>query len=188
MPFGPPRDEGSAIGDRYVPISRSEAECEQLGREFSKQAKRDHPVVVGSLRRAFGLVLSDLGVDPSLGVVEALWIPYEMENQIRPWSVHNRTPEVPGDWWRGLVYVNGKRHLRLELDASLPEDPLMFFIAKGMQETVEEELGGPRPACPLHGHALKPSGTPGVAIWACPVGDQLWWCRMGSYREAVNSR
>ena len=55
--------------------------------------------------------------------------------------------------------MNGQRRLRLELKASLPEDALIFYVAKGIQETIEEPIGRPRPACPLHKHALEPSNT-----------------------------
>jgi len=99
--FDSPWDPGSAFGDRYVSMTRTEAECEQLGRDFAHQAELAHPLVISRLRRALQLVLSDLGIDHSSGVVEALWMPYEMQNEIEPSSPHNHTPDVPGDWWRG---------------------------------------------------------------------------------------
>jgi hypothetical protein len=52
---------------------------------------------------------------------------------------------------------------------------------------VEEAVREPRPRCPLHGHALAPSGTLRGAVWECPDDGKLWWCRMGQYQQALSS-
>jgi hypothetical protein len=178
---------GSDFGDRVVPQTRTEEECEQMGRDYARQAEQDHTTVVNHIRTAFDLVLDDLGVDAGAGAVEALWMPSEMEHEIRPWTFRNPRSELPGDWWRGLIYLDGQRHLTIEIDASLPDNHLPYYIAFAIQDTIEEEFGRPRPACPLHGHALAPSGTLRGAVWECPDDGKLWWCRMGQYQQAVSS-
>ena len=179
---------GPAIGDRYVQVevTRSEAECERLTRDLSRQAAEQHPAIVQHLDRALRLVLEDLGVSPS-GFLETLWMTPEMEMQIRPWFSPHPPPSVPREWWRGLVYIEGVKHLSIDVDASLPEEHLPYYIAFAIQDTIEEEFGRPRPACPLHGHTLAPSGTLRGAVWECPDDGKLWWCRMGQYQQAVSS-
>ena len=63
----------------------------------------------------------------------------------------------------------------------------LYSIALAIQDTVEEAVREPRPRCPLHGHALAPSGTLRGAVWACPDDGTLWWCYMGQYQQAVSS-
>ena len=177
-----------AIGDRYVPVevTRSEVECERLTRELSRQAAEQHPDIVQHLDRPLRLVLEDLGASAS-GFFEALWMTPEMEMQIRPWFTPHPPPSVPGEWWRGLMYIEGEKHLSVDVDASLPEEHLPYSIALAIQDTVEEAVREPRPRCPLHGHALAPSGTLRGAVWECPDDGKLWWCRMGQYQQALSS-
>lgn len=184
MGIQPPWGTESAIGDRIVPMTRSEEECEQMGHEFARQSEQDHPEVVGYIRTALGLVLDDLGVDQGEGFVETLWMPSEMEREIRPWIFHSQRSELAGDWWKGMVYLRGQRHLTIEIDASSPDHQLPYYIALAIQGTINEELGGSRPACPLHGHALEATGTLTGALWACPNDGKLWWCHMGTYQRA----
>lgn len=176
-----------AFGDTIVPLDRTDADAERLAREFAAAAGQDYPDEVANLTRAFDLVASDLGVSRADGEVEVLWMPAEIEGLIRPFSPFNHDPSTPGVWWRGHFFVQSHRRLIIGLDLSYGEDSLMYEIARAIQETVEEHLGRPRPRCPLHVHPLSPCLSPGVAIWECPRGDELWWCRMGSYREATAS-
>ncbi len=184
MGIQPPRGMESAFGDRIVAKTRSDAECEQMGHDFARQAEQDHPDVVSHIRKALDLVLDDLGVGSGSRLVETLWMPSEMEHQIRPWIFHNSHPDVAGNWWRGMVYLNGQRHLTIEIDAARPDNQLPYYIALAIQDTIEEEFGRPRPACPLHRHALEPTGTLTGAVWACPQDGKMWWCRIGSYQLA----
>jgi hypothetical protein len=187
MGLEPPSGRRSAFGDEVVPVTRTEEESERLSRNYARQAQQDHPAVVTHIRTAFDLVLDDLGVGPGSGVVEALWMPSEMEHEIRPWTFHNSHPDLPGEWWRGLIYLHGQRQLTIEIDASRPDTQLPYYIAFAIQDSIQEEFGRPRPACPLHGHALRPSGTLTGSVWECPDDGKLWWCRMGEYRQALTS-
>ena len=187
MGFEPPSGTESAFGDQVVPVSRTEEESERLSRDAARQAENAHPAVVRHIHTAFDLVLEDLGIDAGSGAVEALWMPSEVEHEIRPWTFRNPHPDLPGDWWRGLIYLNGQRHLTIEIDASRPDNQLPYYIAFAIQDTIEEEFGRPRPACPPHAHALRPSGTLTGAVWECPEDGRLWWCRMGQYRQAIAS-
>lgn len=181
-------DLTAAVGDRVVPIERTEAEAEQMARSLAQACASDYPDKVGMLDYALSRIANDLGVNVGPVEVEALWMPAAVESLIRPNSPYNLDPGLPGDWWRGYVFVRKQHQLIIGLDITYGNDPIMYEIGRALQETVEEYFGRPRPACPLHNHALQPSLLLGVAIWACPTDDQLWWVRMGSYQEATGLR
>ena len=92
-----------------------------------------------------------------------------------------------GELWTALVYIAGTLRLIPEIDASNPEIHLPLFVAIAIQDRLIEEVGEPRPVCPLHPHPLEPLGTLTGPIWACPQGAQVWYCRMGTYRESSES-
>lgn len=188
MGFEPPWNDGSAVGDRIVPMARTEEESERMRLEFARRAEEDQPGVVQHLRAAMALVLEDFGIDSGSRAVETLWMTSEKEHEISPSVFRNARPDLPGDWWRGLVYLNGERHLSIEIDASRPQNQLTYYIAFAIQDTIEEEFGRPRPRCPLHPHALEPMGTLTGGVWACPHDGTLWWCYIGGYQRARQGR
>jgi hypothetical protein len=177
---------GPPIGDRYIAAKYSDAEMEQLAHDFALQAEKEHAPVVGRLRRAFELVLRDLGVDPASGFVEAIWLPSDIAAEIRTqWG--RQYLDRTGELWTALVYMKGGLRLIPEIDASYAEIHLPLFMAMAIQDSLIEEVGDPRPICPLHLHPLAPLGTLTGPIWACRQGAQLWHCRMGTYWESVSS-
>lgn len=173
---------GGPFGDRYRPVSGSEQERERMRREFAELSKLEQPVTVGRLEASADLVFGDMGLTLPSDLVQILWVPGYMEEELAPFFGH--TPEAePTDKWLGLVYRDQQFWTTVLIDASLDQRHWPYPIAFTVQDGIDELLREPRPVCPVHGHQLRPQSSLSGSVWVCPAPEPAWWCFMGSYAE-----
>ncbi len=175
----------SAIGDRYSAAVRTDREADTLRHEFAVMVKAEQPAVVDRLDAALSLVLKDLDMEAAQEGVLALWMPSELERAIVTAGDPVTPPQMTGTSWSGLIYLDGELHVIATVDVALADQHLPAAIASAVQDTVDENTGEPRPACPIHGHPLLPEGSLSGSVWVCPKDPQSWWCHIGTYHEAA---
>jgi len=174
----------AAIGDRYRTATGSEGNQEELVQHYAEQAREQQASPVHLLSDAMEVVARDLGIDSEPDLINVAWIPsFQLDEVDPPWGARRGGREEGS--WAGIVYLRGRRVLIMEVDVSYIEQ-LPFFLAESIQDAVIEEVREARPACPLHGHPLRPVATPSGSVWECPDGKSLWSCAMGAYHRTVS--
>ncbi|HWD08408.1 MAG TPA: hypothetical protein VHA57_04860 [Actinomycetota bacterium] len=173
--------ESGPFGDRYRLDTGSEQDRERLRREFAELAKLKQPRIVAQLEASAELVFNDFGLTLPSELFQVLWVPGYLENQLAPFFGTVPVAASTGTWWLGLVYRDQQFRTTVLVDVSLEHKHWPYTIAFTVQDGIDELLREPRPACPVHGHQLRPQASLAGSVWVCPEVEPAWWCFMGSY-------